>query len=459
MAAEFTPVANNITVAIKKNTNDWGGAPMVLGALDGMEASGWNIDITQALIGNQGYTGSLDPAPSSPGPRTPTGTIPFDLYFQDASWRFLAAGFGSESVATVVTGIFDHDFISVSTHAGMNLTVAALFPSLYVRQLDFAKVTGFKLAFDEATSRGNAEATLACFDERTNQGTVNDASVVASVALVNGALTILASPAQPQQLSITITGGPPTEAIITIWYVNEYGKAVTKVHTFSTDGLTGTTNDTVKTVIGASVSGLVGTGSVKIGVTAGRGNTLTSMASVTKHAVRSPVLFKGLQCYLGLQSQAGALDATNLINIESVEITRNMNPNTRVTSEFGYLQSEPATGGAGQASTQVSIKFGALTDINQIQMWRRRSADPCRMKLVITGNFIGVLGHLETLTIWLQGLQASEADPKPSGQGVIPFDMTFMGSIQSAVPSDWPAGILAPIHMRLRNAQSGLLLT
>ena len=62
------------------------------------------------------------------------------------------------------------------------------------------------------------------------------------------------------------------------------------------------------------------------------------------------------------------------------------------------------------------------------------------------------------MTIWLQGLQASEADPKPNGQGVIPFDITFEGSIATAVPAAWPSGILAPVHIRVRNGQSGLLL-
>jgi hypothetical protein len=365
---------------------------------------------------------------------------------------------GSEAVTNPGTGVYDHELTAASTHIGMNATVAALFPSLYVRQLDFAKVVAFKLSFDQAESRGMGEVTLQCSDERTNQGTVDDDAIVASTALANGALTLIAGfPSIPQQVSITI-GGTPTEAVVTVYGYNEAGVAFTHVHTFSTDGAAGVTTHTVKSVTAIVVSAVSGTGTVKVGVTAGYGNTLATMASVTNHATRSPILFRGLKCYLGVQTQTGALDATNLINIETIEIERNMNPNTRVTSEFGYLQSEPATGGAGQATTTVSIKFGALTDQNQIQMWRRRSADQLRMYLEIKGNFIGVAGFQETLYIWLQGLQASDADPKPSGQGVIPFDIKFEGSIASAVPTGWPSGITAPIHMRLRNGQSGLLL-
>lgn len=457
MPQEFTPVANNIQAAVVQNSAIWGGAPVVCGALSGFEASGWNLDINQALITNQGYTGSLDPAPASPGPRVPNGTLPFDMYYQDASWRFFVMGFGAESVATASSGVFDHDLIPANSHAGLNLTVAALFPTLYVRQLDFAKVTGWKITFDQAASRSKAEVTLTSMDERTNQGTVVDNLIVASVALANGALTIAGQPPQPQQVSVTLTGSP-TEAIVTVYGTNEFGKAVQHVHQFTINGLTSSTNDTIMSVTAAIVSGLVGTGTVKIGVTAGRGNTLTTMATVTKHATRSPILFHGLKCYLGLQSQAGALDSTNLINVESVEVERMLNPNTRVTSEFGYLQSEPATGGAGQASTKVSIKFGALTDQNQIQMWRRRSAQQCRMMIEVKGNYIGVLGFQETLTLWVQGLQSSDADPKPSGQGVIPFDLTLQGSIVATTPTGWPAGVLAPVYGRLRNALSGLLL-
>lgn len=456
--AEFTPVASNIQCAVKKAAAAWGGDPEVLGALDGFEAKGWNIDINQALVKNMGWTGTLDPAASSPGPRTPGGTLPFDLYFEDTGWRLIAAGFGSESTANPGAGVYDHELIAANTHAGLNLTIAALFPTLYVRQLDFAKVTGWKMTFDQAESRGSAEATVACFDEATNQGAVDDDLVSVVAALANGAVIIAAQPPVPQQLSITITGGPPTEAIVTIRGYNEFGKAVVHVHQFTLDGLVGATDEYFRDVTGAVVSGLVGTGSLKIGVTGGRANTLASFTSVTKHATRSPVLFHGLKCWLALQSQAGDFTDSNLINVESIEVTRNINVNTRVTSEFGYKQSEPATGGAGQASTTVAIKFGALTDINQVQMWRRRSAQQCRLKIEIKGNHLATAGYQEMLTLWLQGLQASEADPKPSGQGVIPFDITFEGSVVGAVPSGWPSGILAPVHGRLRNAQSGTLL-
>lgn len=459
MAAEVIPVANAIIAAVDLATGDWGtGDPTVLGALDGFEASKFDVSLNQGLVKNEGWTGTLDPPTATPGPRTPALDVGADLYYQDPTWRYIVAGQGSESVSTAATGVYDHDLIPASSHAGINLCCAARFPALYVSQAPHAKVTGFKLMLEQAASRGKMEATLTCFDEDVNQGTADDDLIVTSAALANGALTIAAQPPHPQILTITITGGPPTEAIITIHAVDAYGKAFTHVHTFSTDGLTGSTTLYAKDVIDAAVSGLVGTGNVKIGVSAGRGNTVTTMGNVTRPAARSPILFRGAKCYLGAQAQAGALDATNLINVEAIEIERALTANTRITTEHGDRQSEPTTGGAGNAMTKVSLKFGALTDANSIQHWRRRAATPLRMLVLVEGDFIGTTGLRETLWIWCQGLQISDGDPKPSGQGVIAYDITLEGSVVSATPTGWPASVVAPLYMRLRNAQSGKLL-
>lgn len=460
MAAEQTPLASNIVAGMELATGDWGsGTATVLGANDGVALTQLDIALNQPLVASEAWTGTIDPAAAVPGPRTPGATIGMELGFEGASLRPLVALQGAEAVSSPASGVYLHEFPAASSHEGVNLTFAARMPGsgLYVAQYRHAKVTEGTFTFEQGAAFSMASYVLTAHDEDLNGGAVDDDLIVVSVPLANGPLTIAAQPPVPQPLSVTITGGPPTEAIITIDYVDPWGKATTHVHQFTVDGLTSASAAHAREVVAVTVSGLSGSGGVKVGVTDGIGNTITTMGAVTRvDATR--VLFRGVRVWMAPQSKAGNFDAADLLNAEKLEIKRTLAPNTRITFEFGDRQSEPTTAGAGSAETTVSLTFGALTDQNAIQYHRRRAMQPCRMLVEAMGDFIGVTGYRRRLRFWLQGLQISEGEPKPSGRGVIPLDVTMMGSVVAATPTGWPSGVTGAFHVDLMNGTSGKVL-
>lgn len=450
-------VGNSLVVAVGPSSPPWGeGDAPVFGAGDGLSVVTFDGGLGQGQAANDATTGYLDAPPTEPGARKPDPSVSYYLCYSGKGLVPLAAVQGAETVETVAAGVYLHRLVPATSYADVAVALAALYPGSHVAQLAHCKPTGATITFDQGPAATVVQAPYAAFDLNINQGGVDDDLIVVSTALANGTLTLAAQPPLPQHVTVTLAG-PPTEAVVTIEAVDEWGAAFSHVHTFSVDGLTGTTPRAVDRVVAVRVSGVVGTGTVSIGVSDGIGNTIATMSNVTTDE-NNRVLFRHMRCWLTEQSKAGAFDDGDLMDPATLTITRELSVDDRVTAEFGDRRSEPVVGGGGRATLTVALSFGIFTSDHRKEIYRRRAMKPMRMLIEAKGPWIGTTGYQETIWIYLQGLQATSAEVPMTSMGGIPFDLEMSGSVVGAVPTGWPAGIVQPFYVAVQNGTAGLIL-
>lgn len=433
--------------AVKKQTNAWGGAAIVLGAGDGFEFNSEGLKPGAAKIDNMGINGTLFARPSYPGNRLPGGPLEANLYYNDAFWRALVAAIGADAVTELVAGATRHDITFLSDHQGINLCLA-LAGSEGVREMPTAKVTGMRLSVSESGQIAKASVDVVGHELNDNIGSPDDDLVVASAAAADGAKTIAAQPTWPSRITFTLTG--VTELVTTLVGVDIDGVLRSEVHTMSTGGLTFTSSYIYSSVTSITCASIAGTGTFKAGVLNGVNNATTA-ASIATSAARDPILFSQVAMYLNAQDGA-AFSASDLLYFSEFELGIALATDQRVTSRYGNKIEEPITGGAGQPKVTLGIKFSAYTSNERRLSFMALKKSQAKAKIVFTGPPIGATAYAHSLTIWLNGLQFDDAGRNVGGYGVLPFDLAGEAHSVAAAPTGHPAGLVLPGMFQLQNA-------
>ncbi len=449
-----TEIGHAHKAAVKKQTGAWGTSPaLVLGANDGFEFNSESLKANAALVMNEGITGSPFRRPGSPGNLVPGGDIDLDLYYRCAALRLLAAGLGADAVTTLVSGAYRHDITQASSILGTHFTLAFLGVEA-VREFPHTKVTGIRMRWAEDGQRGKLTPTLAAFDENVNVGSPDDDFVVASVAAANGPLTIL-GPALvdfiPSPLFITKVAGI-TAITFTIVAVDRFGDQYTKVITTS-DFVSEVATDIeyVRRVVSITISGLTGTGNVKVGVSNGKNNAAT-VASVSTVADRDVTLFTQMRVWMNAQGGADFADADEQF-VSAVEIGLNLSMDSRVTTKHRRRAEEPELGGGGWPVATIGFNWSAFTDRNRQKLLDQIAKNQIKAKVVLTGPQIAATAYAHSVTCWLNGVQLAEGDVNVGGPGVIPFNVTGEAHSVVAVPTGFPGGDTKALMVQIQNGE------
>lgn len=445
--------AHVFKAAFKKNSNTWGsGLPVVVGSGDGFEFNSESIKANVALINNEGFYGAAYRRPGSPGNKTPGGDADYDFYYRcNGGLRQLACAAGADSVAALGGGAHEHTIALTDTHSGVFGTLV-LPGNEGIREYPFAKLTGMKMRWDESKQRGKLMPTYACFDEFFNVGSPVDNFVVVSVTAVNGALTITAGALagfNASPIFMTKDAGVTALTVVLV-ALDRKGNQYTRTFT-QTDFVSNVFTDTeyVKKVISITLSGVAGSGNVKVGVTNGVNNA-TTVAAITTDTDRDCTLFSQMDFFINDQGGADFVAADEQF-LAALEIGLQLSPDSRVTTLFGDRIEEPTTGGAGRPQVTVGINFSAFTDRNRRFLLDRVGKTQLKAVARFTGPPIAASGFAHRLEIWLNGIQLAEGDPNIGGPGVLPFDLQGEAHTVVAVPTGFPGGFDEAMTMRIRN--------
>ncbi len=448
-------VGNAFRAGFKKQTGPWGetGA-LLLGAGDCFEFNSESMKPGTSTVKNEGISGNAYRRPGSPGPILPEGDLDIDLYYRCASLRMLAHAHGADAVTNLGGGAYRHDMSLTKRHDGLHGTLALL-GDAGVREHPFAKVVGVKLAWDESRKRAKMTPSIAAFDENFHIGTPDDDFVVAQTAAANGALTITAAaladfPFSP--LSITKDAGV-TALTAAIVAVDKRGGSYTKTIT-QADFVSNVWTDTVyvRRVVSITLSGVTGTGNLKVGVTNGVNNVGTA-SGLTTVADRDEVLFEQIEVWVAPQTKATDFDSGDEQFVSKLEVGIAHNVDKRVTTKFGYRMDEPTTGGGGWPEVMFNMSFSAFTDRNRQRLLDIYAANKLRAKVVCTGPPVGASGQAHKLELYLNAIQI-EGGLSVGGPGVVAFDLTGSANVALAVPFGFPAGHVMPLLTRVTNAEA-----
>ena len=446
-------------VGFKKQTNPWGGAPLVVGAGDGFEINSDSIKADASIAPNVGVFGSPFQRPGSPDKFLVAGDLVADLYYQDWAHRLLGMIF-ADAVTALGSGAHRHDLTMRTSISGIDGTLVIPGDN-GVREYGSAKVTGVKLRWDEGDQRAKITATLACHDFNLNVGSPDDDFVVASVAAANGVLTILA-PAlaqfTPSPLFMTKVVGITTITVVFVCedrWGNLYTKTITQAD-FTSEVWTDTTY--VRKVVSATISNLAGTGNVKVGVTNGVNNAST-IAAITEEASREVSLFSQLEFLINRQGAGAVAAATDEQFLKSLEIEIQLNTDQRVTSEFGNRISEPSLAGSDFAKVMVSIELSAHSNRNRDRLYDALQAGQLKAKATLTGAQIASSGVAHSIVVWLNGIQFPSADgPNVGGAGVQPVTFSGEAHLVAAVPTGFPSGADEPTMLQITNGLATVIV-
>lgn len=445
-------VGYRIKAALAKNTGAWGeSGAVVLGAGDGVEINSSSLAVNAALVQNEGVSGQPFRKGGSLGAITPSGDVDFDLYYQDAGWRAIAAVLGLDTISGA--GPYTHDISVISTAAMQNMSFATPGDE-GVDELNHCKVAGVRLSWDQSRYRGQCVASLVGFEKHLNIGPEDDDFVVASVAAANGALTITAGALAeftPSPLMITKVAGI-TAITFTIVGEDEYGRARTDVVTntsFVSEVYRGYRY--YRKITSITVSGLTGTGNIKVGITGGANNLGTSSA-ITYATARDCINFNEMQFFAKRQGDAADFVSADEYPLSALEINVQLNPDSRATTKFGSRIDEPVRGGGGWPEITCALRVSGFLTRHRQAFFDLVSKSQVRAKAVFTGP------GSTALTIFLNGLQFTEGDRSLGGPAVVPFDTSAMASTVSAVPTGFPGGMTYPLHLRLVNSLSTAII-
>lgn len=450
-------VGYRIKAALAKQTGAWGlSGGVVLGAGDGVELISSGLAANAALIQNEGVSGSPFRKGGSLGSVLPSGDVDFDVYYRDAGWRAIVAVLGLDTPSGA--GPYTHDISVVSTPGMQSLTFATPGDE-GVDELNHCKVSGVKLAWDQSAYRGRCTASLVGFEKHLNIGPEDDDFVVASVAAANGPLTVLAAALAefaPSPVMITKVAGV-TAITFTIVGEDEYGRVRTEVAAtadFVSEVYRGYRY--FRKITSVTISGLTGTGNVKVGITGGA-NNLGTLSAITYATDRDVTSFHEMQFFAKPQEDAADFVAADEYPLSALTLSIQLSPDSRVTTKFGNRIDEPVRGGGGWPEITLGLNVSGFLARHRQAFFDMISKRRVRAKAVLTGPAI-TGGGTHSLTIFLNGLQLNTGDRQLGGPGVIPFDTEAMASVVSAVPTGFPAGMTYPIHLRLVNGQSGAIL-
>jgi len=351
-------------------------------------------------------------------------------------------------------GAHRHDITQATSILGTHFTLAFLGLET-VREFPHAKVTGVKLRWADDGQRGKLTATLAAFDENVNVGVADDDFVVVSVAAANGALTITAPALAdfvPSPLFITKVAGI-TAITLTIVAIDRFGDQYTKVVTTS-DFVAEVWTDIeyVRRVVSITISGLTGTGNVKVGVTNGKNNTGTA-SGITTVAARDVTLFTQMRVWMNAQGGADFVDADEQF-VSSVEIGLNLSMDSRVTTKHRRRVEEPELGGGGWPTATIGFNWSAFTDRNRQRLLDQIAKNQIKMKVQLTGPPISTSGFAHTLTAWLNGAQLADGDINVGGPGVLPFNVSGESHSVVAAPTGFPSGNTKALMLQIQNGEA-----
>jgi hypothetical protein len=451
-----TEIGHAHRAAVKKQTGAWGASPaLVLGANDGFEFNTESLRSNASLVMNEGITGSPYRRPGSPGNLTPSGDVELDLYYRCSALRMLAAAFGADAVAALGGGAHRHDLTQAGSMLGTHFTLGFLGAEA-VREFPHSKVTGARLRWAEDGQRGKLTASIAAFDENVNVGSPDDDFVVVSVAAANGALTV--TPAAqadftPSPIYVTKVAGI-TAITLAIVAVDRFGDQYTKTVTvsdFTTEVWTDT--ESVRRVLSITISGLGGTGNIKVGVTNGKNNAST-LSGVSTVADRDVSLFTQMRVWMNAQGGADFVDATDEQFVSAVEIGLALTMDTRVTTKHRRRIEEPELGGGGWPTATIGFNWSAFTDRNRQRLIDQIAKNQIKAKVELTGPPIASSGFPHKITCWLNGLQLAEGDVNVGGPGVIAFNVSGEAHSVVAVPTGFPAAHTRAVMIQIQNGEA-----
>jgi len=453
----------------KPQTNAWGRSPMLLGAGDGFEFGSESIEDNVALVMNEQMFGGPYRRKGSPGNITPGGDFPADLYYRDdAVHKMLAQVFGLDSYTSLGGGAHQHDLV-MQTGALTGIFGTLAFPGPEgTKELGSAKIVGVTISWDESRQRGLATFSTVAHDSNENVGSPDDDFVVVSVAAAAGPLTITAGAqadfgysAAPSPIFVTKDAGV-TAITVTLEVIDRF--KVQKTVTLTTaDFVANVATDLlyVRQVLSGAVSGLTGSGNIKIGITNGVNNAAT-VAAITTGADRHEILFSQLEFLAKPQGDAGALTAATSsaendeFFVSKLEVSIKHTPDSRVTSEYGNRISQPVLGGGGWPTCGFTAGFSAHTSNSRRKLFAQRAKDDLRAIVRLIGPTIPASSPAvaQSMTLYLNGIQYATGGKKVGGPGVIPTDYAGEAHQAVAVPADFPAGTDEPCMIRIVNGRS-----
>lgn len=460
---------------IKKQTNDWDGVPLVLGAGNGVEFNSESLERNQELIQNNGMLGSGFMRPGVAGNRKAGGSTEHNLYFADPVMECVVAAFAQDAVTNPVTGVYVHTGAIQASALDHFFTVITA-GSLFVKELNTAKLASLKLSGDCEGDGQWVKATLDWLsaDMHKNVGAIDDDYFVASVTVTDAARTMaqtqyLADDGTPYPFLISVTtastGSPAlTESVQTIVCVDEYGGVHSLVYTLSTDlfsldGATGVAPDANDAFTGmhfvevtsVTSSATAGTGTVKVGRKPGV-NTVATAASVTTESTRVEVLTTGLRVYASPQAD-GAFSSVHELDVSGFELTIDRAMDDRHTTMSGRKRAQPTVGGTGYPSVELSLKFNSFGS-RELPRLFDDDGRQLKLSLEITGARIGSTAYNHKLRFFFNCLQAT-GEPSVGGPGLLEWDWTGQAHAALAAPTGvYPSGMTAPIGYELTTSVS-----
>jgi hypothetical protein len=450
-------VGYRFRAAIAKNAGVWGDSvAQALGAGDGFEINSSGLQANASLVENEGVSGQPFRRVGSLGALIPEGDVDFDLYYRDAGWRAIAGVMGLDSISGA--GPYTHDISVVATPPMQSFTFATPGDE-GVDELNHCKVVTATLKWDQSRYRGQCVSNFLGFEKHLNIGPEDDDFVVTSVAAANGALTITAGALAeftPSPLIITKVAGI-TAITFTIVGEDEYGKVRTEAvtHTsFVSEIYRGYRY--YRKITSITISGLTGTGNVKVGITGGA-NNLGTASAITLATERDCINFNEMQFFMKRQADATDFLAADEYPLSALEIGITLNPDKRPTTKFGSRINEPVRGGGGWPEITIAANVSGFETRHRQAFFDMVSKSPVRCKAVFTGPPI-TGGGTHSLTVFMQGIQVASGDRAMGGPAVVPFDLSATAHVVSAVPTGFPAGMTYPLHFRLVNGLSTAII-
>jgi hypothetical protein len=460
--------------AFAKQSGTWGRTPpVVLGASQAFEFNSHSIDSKIDLVMNNGLFGSPYRRKGSPGNIMPGGDFECDLYYRDdVVHAMLAQVFGLDSFTSLGGGANQHDLV-MQTGSQVGIFGTFVFPGTEgILELGSAKIVGCKLSWDGSKQRTTVSFSVEAHDINENVGSPVDNFVVVSVAAANGALTITAGAqldfgytAAPSPLFTTIVPGI-TAITVTTHGIDRFGNYVTIVQSraagdFVSDVATSTVY--LRKVLDSTISGLTGSGNIKIGLTNGVNNN-TTISALTTATDRDCQLFSQLRFLAGPEGGAAplALAAANgsadndEFFLSKFDLDIKWSQDSRVTTQFGNRRDEMVLGGGGWPTVAATASFSAYTTNARRALFAQRAKDGLRVQAILSGPPVPgsspVVG--QSLNVFFNDFQIATGDKKVSGPGVIPIDFAGEAHQAVSVPVGFPAGTDEPCMMRFVDGRS-----
>jgi hypothetical protein len=455
-----------------KQTGTWGRvAPIVVGANQAFEFNSHSIDSKIDLVMNNGLFGSPYRRKGSPGNVMPGGDFECDLYYRDDPVHaMLAQIFGVDTYTALGGGAHQHDLV-MQTGSQIGIFGTLVFPGPEgILELGSAKLVGCKISWDGTKQRTTVSFSVESHDINENVGSPIDNFVVVSVAAANGPLTItgpaaldFGSTAAPSPLFTTIVPGI-TAITVTTHALDRFGNYVTIVQSRAAGDFVSdvaTSQVYVRKVLDSTISGLTGSGNIKIGITNGANNA-TTVTSLTTATDRDCELFSQLRFMAGPEAGASplALATSSADNDEfflsKLEIDIKWSQDSRVTTQFGNRRDEMVLGGGGWPTVGVTGSFSAYCTNARRALFAQRAKDGLRAQAVLTGPPVPASSPVvaQSMNIYLNDVQFASGDKKVSGPGVIPIDFAGEAHQAVAVPTGFPAGTDEPCMIRFVDGRS-----